>query len=153
MSNRGVTGIAAGAWTTEPAGSFQIGLLVGVQPVAADSQAEIQQMNYVADLTVTAAATECTATNYTRLALSRSAVTEDDIGNRALLPVSTSPVWTNLGGVTNQTIIGYFVFTEGAGSDTTRPLYIVRWFDTFDVYTTVGANYSVAMSNLIRAAA
>lgn len=153
-TNRGVTGIGAGAWNTEASTSFQIGLLVTTQPAAADSQAEIQQMNWVSDLLVTAAAIECTATNYTRLPLSRVAVTEDDIGNRALLPVSASPYWPTLGGALNQLIIGHFIFAEGGGSDTTRPLYIVRWYDpAFDQYTTVGADYSVAMTNPVRLAA
>lgn len=154
-TNRGVTLLAGGAWNTEASTSFQIGLLVTTQPAAADSQAEIQQMNWVSDLLITAAATECTATNYVRKALARLAVAEDGVGNRALFPVSASPIWTALGGATNQSIIGHFIFSEGLGSDTARPLYVVRWYDPAipDVHTTTGADFSVAMTYPFRMAA
>lgn len=109
-------------------------------------------MNYVADLTVTAGAVECTATGYARVALARSAVAEDDVNNRANLPVSADPTWATLGGATNQQIIGHFMFTEGAGSDTTRPLWVVRWYDPTDYHTTTGAAFSIHMSIPMRLA-
>lgn len=152
-TNRCAADIAAGAWVTLPPTSVQVGLLVAPQPAAADTQAEIQQMNFLADLTVTAGAVECTASGYARVAIPRGSIVEDDANNRANLPATADASWPVLGGVVNQQIIGHFMFTEGGGSDLTRPLWVVRWYAPADLYSTTGASYSIRMTFPFRLAA
>lgn len=144
-TNRCAADIGAGAWVTLPSDSLRIGLLVAPQPAAADTQAEIQQMNFVSDLTVTAGAVECTASGYSRVVIPRGTITEDDVNNWAAYPTTADPSWPSIGGLVNQQIIGHFVYTEGSGSDTTRPLWVVRWYAPADLYTTNGSSFSVRM--------
>lgn len=136
-----------GHWDVLSATSWQIGLLATTQPVAVDTQAEVQQLDYLADLLVTAAATEVTATNYARKVLSRTPVAQDDVNNRANL-AAAPVVWAALGGAVNNLLLGYFVFTEGTGADTGRPLIAVRWYDPADQYTTVGTDFTQPISNM-----
>ena len=62
--------------------------LMGWLVRGADTQAEIDDMNTVEDLLVTAGCTECDFTNYVRTALTRSAAAEDDTNNRVNMDAS-----------------------------------------------------------------
>jgi hypothetical protein len=58
FTNRGKLLAMQGAWDDDAATVIRVGLLVGTQPAAADTAAEVADLNTVNDLLVTAGATE-----------------------------------------------------------------------------------------------
>lgn len=148
LTNRGVADLFRGHWDVLTSTSWQIGLLSTSQPAAVDTKAEVQQLDYVSDLLITAAAIESAFTGYTRKPLVRTPVAQDDINNRANL-VAAPVVWDPAGGAVNELIVGHFIFTEGTGADTSRPLIGVRWYDVADQYTTIGNAFTQPISNLL----
>lgn len=129
LTNRGRLLLVQGAWDDVASTIIRCGL-VKVQPAAADTQAEIDDMNTVTDLITTAAATECDATNYARKNLSRTNFAEDDTNNWAQA-VAASITWTALGGASNNTIYGVFFYDASTDTnDGTRLLLSVDWLAT-----------------------
>jgi hypothetical protein len=129
LTNRGRLLLVQGAWDDVAATIIRVGL-VKVQPAAADTQAEIDDMNTVAELITTAGATECDFTNYARKNLSRTNWTEDDTNNRAQA-VAAALTWTAAGGASNNTVLGAFFYDATTDTnDTTRLLLSVDWFAT-----------------------
>lgn len=75
--------IAQGAWDDEAATDIQVILLNGsAAPAALDTQAEVEDVNFVTDLLALAGVDECTGTGYARKNLSRTNAAEDDANNR-----------------------------------------------------------------------
>lgn len=148
-TTRGALLQAQGVWDDAGATVIRVGL-VKVQPVGADTQAEVQDFNTVTDLLVTAGATECDFTNYARKNLSRTNWAEDDTNDRAQA-VAASVTWTAAGGASNNTILGAFFYDASTDTnDTTRLLISVDWFASS--ITTNGGDYGYdASSGLYRA--
>jgi len=138
MTNRGKLLHAQGLWDDGTATIIGIGLLK-VQGAAADTQTEVDDLNTVNDLIVTAGCTECDFTNYVRKDLSRTAWAEDDTNNRAQA-VAALLTWTSAGGASNNTILGAFFYDKTTDTnDTTRQLLSVDWFASG--VTTNGSDY------------
>lgn len=128
-TNRGRLLHAQGAWDDVASTIIGIGLLK-VQGAAADTQVEVDDLNTVNDLIVTAGCTECDFTNYARKNLARTNWAEDDTNNRAQA-VAAILTWTAAGGATNNTILGAFFFDKTVDTnDSTRQLLSVDWFAT-----------------------
>lgn len=149
ISNRGKLLLVQGAWDDDAATIIRVGL-VKVQPAAADTQAEVADLNTVNDLIVTSGATECDFTNYARKNLSRTNWAEDDTNDRAQA-VAAAVTWTAAGGATNNTILGAFFYDATTDTnDTTRLLISVDWFAAG--VTTNGGDYTYdASAGLYRA--
>ncbi len=148
-TNRGRLLITQGRWDTAAATLLRVGLLSVSQPVNADTAAKVADFNTVADL-VAAGATICTATNYVAKNLARSNATEDDTNDRVNMDAA-DVVWTALGGATNNTLYGAYIYDAGTDtSDTTRLLMSVDWFVT--PLATNGGDVTYAIADLYRAA-
>ena len=142
LTNRGKLDLLANKGS-----AFKIGLMT-VQGVAADTQIEVADLNTVTDLIVTAGCTEATATNYARIALASFTKTEDDANDRVNIDFA-DVVWNPLGGATNNTILGAFIYDATVDTnDTTRELVSVDWF-TAGVPTN-GGSFTYAIADLYR---
>jgi hypothetical protein len=121
LTNRGKKNLLLGRGS-----GFKIGLLVGTQPAAADTQAEVADLDNVNALLVTAGATECSAGGYARQTLASFAATEDDTNDRVNID------WADVAFgalATGQTVIGAFIYDPTTDTnDTTRDLVSVDWF-------------------------
>lgn len=121
LTNRGKKNLLLGRGS-----GFKIGLLVGTQPAAADTQVEVADLNTVNDLLVTAGATECSAGGYARQTLASFTSTEDDTNDRVNID------WADVAFgalATGQTVIGAFIYDPTTDTnDTTRELVSVDWF-------------------------
>lgn len=141
LTNRGKKNLLLGRGS-----GFKIGLLVGTQPAAADTQAEVADLNTVNDLLVTAGATECSVGGYARQNLASFAATEDDTNDRVNID------WGDVafGALsTGQTIIGAFIYDPTTDTnDTTRDLISVDWF-TAGVPTN-GGTFTYAIADAYR---
>jgi hypothetical protein len=147
-TTRGVTLLMQGVWDDAGSTNIRVGLLAGSQPAALDTQAEVQDINTVAELL--AIATEATFTNYVRKNLSRTNWAEDDTNNRANADAG-DVVWTAAGGAANNTLYGAFFYDATTDTnDTTRILLSVDWFATS--IPTNGGDFTYAISDLYRAA-
>lgn len=148
FTNRGKLLVVQGAWDDDAATLIRIGLLVGSQPAAADTAAEVADLNTVNDLLVTAAATECTAGGYARQNLSRSVAAEDDTNDRVNIDAADVPFGAL---ATGQTIIGAFFYDATTDTnDTTRLLLSVDWFAAG--VPTNGGTITYPIADLYRAA-
>lgn len=149
--------MATGAWLTNRGkknlllgrgSGFNIGLLVGTQPAGLDTQAEVEDLNTVAELLTsgTGLATECSAGGYARQALASFAATEDDTNNRVNIDYGDVAFGAL---ATGQTIIGAFVYDDTVDTnDTTRELIFVDWFASG--IPTNGGTFTYAIADLIR---
>jgi hypothetical protein len=127
MTNKGRLLLLQGAWDDDASTVIRVGLLK-VQGTAADTTAEVADLNTVNDLIVTAGCTECDFTNYARKNLSRTNWAEDDTNDR-VQAVASSVTWTAAGGASNNTILGAFIYDATTDTnDTTRLLISVDWF-------------------------
>ena len=128
-----------------------IGLLVGSQPAALDTEAEVQDINTVAELLTsgTGAATEAAFTNYVRKTLASVTNTEDDTNNRTAIDAA-DVTWTSAGGASNETVYGAFIYDKTTDTnDTTRLVVSVDWFASS--ITTNGGDLTYAIADLYRA--
>lgn len=138
MTNRGKLLHAQGLWDDGTATIIGIGLLK-VQGSLADIQTEVDDLNTVNDLIVTAGCTECNFTNYARKNLTRTNWAEDDTNNWAQA-VASLLTWTSAGGATNNTIVGAYFYDKTTDTDdSTRLLLSVDWFASS--VTTNGSDY------------
>ena len=127
LTNRGKLLVVQGAWDDDASTIIRCALLK-VQGAAADTSAEVADLNTMNDLIVTSGCTECDFTNYARKNLSRTNWAEDDTNDRAQA-VATALTWTAAGGATNNTILGAAFYDATTDTnDTTRLLISVDWF-------------------------
>lgn len=149
LTNRGRLLHVQGLWDDGAATVIGCGL-VKVQAAAHDTQAEIDDLNTVADL-VAGGSTECDFTNYARKNLTRTNWAEDDTNNWAQA-VASILTWTSAGGASNNTVLGAFFYDKTTDTnDTTRLLISVDWFATG--VATNGGDWSYdASAGLYRAA-
>jgi len=148
LTNRGKLFLLQGKWDSLGSTLVRVGL-VASQPTGVDTATEVADLNTVADLLVTAGATECTFTNYTRQNLSRTNAAEDDANDRINIDAA-DVVWSNAGGAANDTIYGAFIYSaETDTSDSTRELLSIDWFAT--PLPTNGGDFTYAISDLYRA--
>jgi hypothetical protein len=103
-------------------------LIVGTQPVAADTVAEVADLNTVNDLLVTAGATECSVGGYARQTVGTITTTEDDTNDRVNIDSADIAFGALAAG---QTIIGiaFYDYTTDT-TDSTRLLLGIDWFAT-----------------------
>lgn len=149
LTNRGKLLLLQGAWDDDAATIIRVGL-VKVQGAAADTAAEVADLNTVTDLIVTAGCTECDFTNYARKNLSRTNAAEDDANDRVNIDASDL-VWTAAGGASNNTILGAFFYDATTDTnDTTRLLISVDWFAAGQA--TNGGDITYGIADLYRAA-
>lgn len=128
-TNRGKLLLAQGQWDDAGSTAIKVGACK-VQGAAADTAAEVADLNTVNDLIVTAGCTECDFTNYARKNLTRTNWAEDDTNDRAQA-VASLLTWASAGGVMNNTIYGLFFYDATTDTnDTTRLLLSVDWFAT-----------------------
>lgn len=148
LTNRGKLLLLQGAWDDNGATTIRVGLCK-VQGTAADTQAEVADLNTVNDLIVTSGCTECDFTNYARKNLSRTNAAEDDTNDRVNIDAA-DVVWTAAGGATNNTILGAFFYDASTDTnDTTRLLISVDWFAAG--LPTNGGDVTYAITDLYRA--
>lgn len=121
LTNRGKTNLLLGRGST-----FKVGLLVGTQPAAADTQIEVADLDTVNALLVTAGATECSVGGYARVTWSGFTKTQSNANDRVDI-IANSVSFGALS--TGQTIIGAFVYDPTVDtSDSTRDLISVDWY-------------------------
>lgn len=151
VTNRGKLLLGQGVWDDGAGTIIRSGLLVGTQPAALDTEAEVQDISTVGALltTGTGAATECTAGGYARQNLTRTAATQDDTNNRANADASDIAYGALAAG---QTIIGQFFYDASTDTnDTTRQLISVEWFANLPTgYPTNGGTFSTPIADLYR---
>ena len=148
LTNRGKLLLTQGAWDDDASTLIRCALLK-VQGAAADTQAEVADLNTMNDLIVTSGCTECDFTNYARKNLSRTNAAEDDANDRVGLDAADI-VWTAAGGATNNTILGAAFYDATTDTnDTTRLLISVDWFAAG--LTTNGGDVTYAIADLYRA--
>jgi hypothetical protein len=126
ITTKGAQYLMQGGWDDATAGNIKIGLLVGTQPTALDTLAEVANLDFVAGL-LSAGAQECTAIGYARQALTRTPASEDDVNDRSNLDAADVAFGALAAG---QSVIGTFTYDEGGGTDATRPLLSVDWWPT-----------------------
>lgn len=143
ITNRGKKNLLLGRGS-----GFKIGLLVGTQPAALDTQDEVDALNIVSELltTGTGLATECTAGGYARQTLASFTALEDDTNNRVNID------WDNVAFgalATGQTIIGAFIYDATTDTnDGTRELVSVDWFASG--VPTNGGTFTYAIADAYR---
>lgn len=143
VTNRGKLLLAQGEWDDGAAGVLYCGLLAGSSvPTAIDTEAEIQDLNTVAELLALASVDEPAGGWYSRQTLSRSAVVEDDTNNRAAAAL-TDPSWA--AATSGQDIYGGFIAKEN-GADAADELVSV--FTLSSVATTNGGTFTLDFSNI-----
>lgn len=140
IMNRGKLLIAQGDWDDAGGSDYLVGLLDGAAvPAAMDTEAEVQDLNFVSELLALTGVDELTVSGYSRQALTRAAVTEDDSGNRAVLDASDVTFSSlALGG----NIYGGFIYKTGA-SDAARALFSV--FTLSSVIPTNGSDFVLSI--------
>ena len=146
-TNRGKLLIAQGLWDDAASGDVLVGLLKGsLIPASIDTQAEIDDLNFVSELLAASGVAEADFTNYARTALSRTNAAEDDTNNRVGLDAADVTI-NSAGGASNNTLHGGFIYQTGA-SDAARPLISVFHFAS--TITTNGSNLTLTIADLFR---
>jgi hypothetical protein len=148
LTNRGKTLLMGGLWDDAGASAVKVGFLTGASiPTAADTEAEIQDLDTVAALLALSGVTEGTGALATRQSLSRTNATEDDTNNRANLDAANVTVSSVAAG---QTVQGFFWYDATTDTnDTTRILCGVGWFAS--PVPTNGSDFTLTINDFIRA--
>jgi hypothetical protein len=147
VTNKGKLYIASGNFV-DASGTWRMGLIKDAQPAAYDTQAEVQQLNFVSDLlsSGTGTAVEATFSGYVRKTLASLTLEEDDTNNRINFK-ATSVTWTAAG--SGNTLYGAFIYDTSVGSaDTSYPLISVDWFIT--PVATNGGDVTYTITDLYR---
>lgn len=147
LTNRGKLLLLQGAWDDDGATAIKFGLLSGSSiPAAIDTEAEIQDLNTVAELLALTGVAEPGAGWYSRKSLTRTNAAEDDTNNRANLAIS-AVTWT--AATTGTSIYGaYWYDATTDTNDTTRQLCGVILFAS--VTPTNGSDLTVSAGDLVR---
>lgn len=154
LTNRGKLLLMQGLWDDAGATAVKMGLLSGAAvPAAIDTEAEIQDLNTVAELLALTGVDEPVTAWYTgqgtagRLNLTRTAAAEDDTNNRVNLDAADL-TWT--AAAAGDDLYGAFWYDATTDtSDATRLLCGVITFAS--VVPTNGSDITVAITDLIRA--
>lgn len=146
LTNRGKLLLMQGDWDDAAAGDFSVGLINSATvPVTMDTEAEIQDLNFVSELLALAGVSELAVGGYARQAMTRSAASEDDTNNRVNMDAA-DVVFSSL--VTGGNIICGFTFKTGA-SDAARALLSV--FTLGANVPTNGSNFTLTIADFVRA--
>lgn len=130
---------------TTASSDYYMGLIdAAAKPAAIDTEAEVQDLNFVSELLAATGVDEPTVSGYARVALSSITITEDDTNNR--VNIDTGNVSFGALGI-GANIIGGFIFKEG-GADSADQLVSVFLRDT--AIPTNGATHTENVSDLIR---
>lgn len=147
VTNRGKLLIAQGDWDDAAAGDYLVGLIKGASlPTSMDTEAEVQDLNFVSELLALSGVTEADFTNYARTALTRVNAAEDDTNNRVGLDASNVSI-SPAGGATNNTLVAGFIYKTGA-SDAARQLFSVFTFAT--PFPTNGSGLDLTINDAVR---
>jgi hypothetical protein len=151
ISNRGKLFYLQGGWDDAGATAVRLGLIVGSSvPAAMDTEAEVQDLNTVAELLALTGVDEPTGGWYSRQNLSRTNAAEDDTNNRVNLDAAdvTFTAAAVNGGETHA--CGVFVYDATTDTnDTTRQLLDVITLTTPVAFN--GSNLTLAIADLLRA--
>lgn len=143
MTNRGKYLLATGGIVG--ATNLYLGLVAGAAvPTAMDTEAEVQDLNFVSELLALTGVDEPTGGWYSRQTLATITGTEDDTNNRVNVD-SSDVTWT--AATVGESIAGWFVAKEG-GTDAQDQLCIVGTFDP--VVPTNGSNLQATIADLLR---
>jgi hypothetical protein len=142
-----------GNWDDSAAGDIEVGLLVNTSaaiPTTIDSQAEVNDLNFVSDLLALGGVIEAAWTTpvaYARQDLVRSVATEDDTNDRVNMDAGNL-TWSQatVQGA-NTHVVGAFCYHTGA-SDAARALYSVITFTSPIALN--GSDVLVAIADLFR---
>ncbi|MGH9252391.1 MAG: hypothetical protein ACRD0W_23160 [Acidimicrobiales bacterium] len=147
LTNRGKLLLMQGLWDDAGATAVDIGLLVGAStPAAIDTEAEIQDLNTVAELLALTGVDEPVGGWYTRKDLSRTAAAEDDTNNRVNMDTA-NVVWT--AATAGETIYGAFWYDATTDTNDTT-----RLFCGLILFTPVplnGSDFTLTITDLVRA--
>lgn len=147
LTNRGKTRLLIGQWDDAGATDIRMGLIQGTsRPATIDSEAEIQDLNFVSELLALAGVDEPTVGGYARMNLDRTNAAEDDTNNRVNLDAGDEVLSSVAAG---ESIIGGFVY-EFVTNDSDSHLYSVWLLDAPGVPTN-GSDITVTISDLYRA--
>lgn len=121
FSNRGKYLLATGA--IAGASDIYMGAInASTVPAAMDTEAEIQDLNTVAELLALTSVDEVTGGSYARVAMTNVAATEDDTNNRVNLDADNV---TFEGVASGQNVICGWIHKDGGGDDSTHELIAV----------------------------
>lgn len=148
LTNRGKLLLIQGQWDDGSATVMKLGLLAGASvPTGIDTEAEIQDFNFVSDLLNTTSVDEPTGGWYSRKDLSRSAASEDDTNNRVNMDAGNL-TWT--AATAGENIYGAFWYDATTDTnDGTRQLCGVIIFAS--VVPTNGSDLTLTINDLVRA--
>jgi hypothetical protein len=146
LTNRGKLEIAQGGWDDAGATDIRMGYIQGTsRPASIDSEAEIQDFNFVADLLGAAGVDEPTVGNYARMTLDRTNASEDDTNNWVALDAGNETLSAVAAG---ESIIGGFIFRQ-VTNDSDSPLWSVWLLDAPGVATN-GSDITATIADLFR---
>jgi hypothetical protein len=154
LTNRGKLLLLQGAWDDAGATAIKVGLLEGAAiPAAIDTEAEIQDLNTVAELLALTGVDEPATAWYTgagasgRVNLTRTNAAEDDTNNRVGLDASNV---TYTAATAGDDIYGAFWYDGTTDTnDTTRLLCGLILFSS--VVPTNGSDLTLTITDLVRA--
>jgi hypothetical protein len=147
LTNTGKQLLVQGAWDDAAATAIKLGLLAGAStPAAIDTEAEIQDFQFVADLLNATGVDEPVGGWYTRKDLSRTAAALDQANNRANLDTA-NVTWT--AAAAGQTIYGAFWFDTTTG--TTDADWKLCGLILFTPVPLNGSDLTLTVTDLVRA--
>jgi hypothetical protein len=147
VTNRGKVEILEGRWNSAGATDIRMGYIQGTsRPTTIDTEAEIQDLNFVSELLALAGVDEPTVGGYARMNLDRVNAAEDDTNNWAALDAGDEVLSSVAAG---ESIIGGFVL-RFVTNDSDSPLWSVWLLDAPGVATN-GSNVTAAIADLYRA--
>lgn len=151
LTNRGKHLLMQGLWDDAGASAVRLGLLVGTSvPAAIDTEAEIQDLNTVAELLALTGVDEPTGGWYARANLTRSPSAEDDTNNRVNLDAA-NVTFANaaVNGGETATYGGFWYDATTDTNDTTRLLCGLFTFTSAVAFN--GSDITCTIADLVRA--
>lgn len=148
LTNRGKLLLMQGAWDDLGATDIRMGYIQGTsRPAAIDTEAEIQDLDFVSELLAATGVDEPTVTNYARMQLDRTNAAEDDTNNRVNLDADDETLSSVAAG---ESIIGGFVYHHVGSDDSANPLISVWLLDAPGIATN-GSDITATITDLYRA--
>lgn len=148
LTNRGKLLLLQGAWDDLGATDIRMGYIAGAAvPAAMDTEAEIQDLNFVSELLALTGVDEPTASGYARMTLDRTNATEDDTNNRVNMDAGNETLSSVAAG---DNIIAGFVYYHVGADDSANPLMSVFTLDA--AVPTNGSDITATIADLYRAA-
>lgn len=147
FTNRGKLEIVQGYWDDAGATDIVMGYIAGTaRPASIDSEAEIQDFNFVDELLGATGVDELTVSGYSRMVLTRAAAAEDDTNNRVNMDTDNETLADVVAG---ESIIGGFV-CRVVTNDADSPLWSVFLLDAPGVPAN-GSDITATIADLYRA--